>query len=84
MTAKPMKVGPFTVHGLNVEQGLELIRLSQGDDPQAFQNAMILNCVQKNGKPVNNESFAEMVPHFKELVEAAYEMNGFRKDKADG
>jgi len=75
-----MTIGPFTVHELNVEQGLQLVQLAQENEAGEFQVKLLLSCIKKDGNAINNESFAELFPHYRELMEAAYKLNGFLSD----
>lgn len=77
---KSKSVGPFTVHELNVEEGLGLVSLASEGNKE-FQTALLLATVKCNGEPINNRSFKELMPHFSAVVEAAMELNGFLKDK---
>lgn len=72
------QVGPFMVKSLNVEDGLDLVAMAQSADPSEFQKAVILRCVTKDGKPINEFPFSEVLPHLSKLVEEAFELNGFR------
>ena len=70
-------VGPFTIHKLNVREGLRLVSLA-ADKDGAFQTELLLACVKRDGADVAESDFADFMPHLKELVEAAMALNGFR------
>lgn len=76
------EVGPFVVKTLTVDEGLDLMVLV-GQDDQAFNKQLLLRTVSREGKPINGESFSEVVPHLAGLINAAMELNGFRTSADD-
>lgn len=76
------QVGPFVVKTLTVDEGLDLMLLI-GNDDQAFNKQLLLRTVSRDGNPINNESFSEIVPLLADLINAAMELNGFRTSADD-
>jgi len=69
------QVGPFVVTALNVDQGLNILRLLTSDTSE-FQKQLLLQTVSLNGQPVAGESMATVIPHMGELIKVAMELNG--------
>jgi hypothetical protein len=72
-----IKVGPFTVRGLTVGEGLPLLALAQKEDKGDFQNALLMATVSKDGKSIAGESFGELIPLLGEIIKASMMLNGF-------
>ncbi len=74
-------VGPYQVKALTVREGLKLMasasKVDGGNSTDDLQTELILACVSKDGQPVGDGDFGEMVPHLAELVTTAVELNGF-------
>lgn len=81
---KTKAIGPFLVTELTVDKGLDLMSTARLDGPEAVQKELVLRCVTKDGTPVSELSFSEFMPFMRELVDAAFEINGFgQSEKAD-
>lgn len=75
------QVGPYEVKSVTVETGLTLLMLASDENKTAeFNTRLILASVTRDGQPINSSNFADVMPYLNELVSAAMEVNGFRKD----
>jgi len=80
---KQIEVGPFTVHALTAGEGFDLLPLVGSNDGAAFQKALLLKSVKKDGASVESISFAEIIPHMGKLMEVAMDLNGFRGEPTE-
>jgi hypothetical protein len=77
--SKTKQIGPYVVKTLNVREGLHLLSLATEDYANELQTELILAAVSRDGNPIGDEDFSEMLPFMAELVGAAAELNGFSK-----
>jgi hypothetical protein len=72
------EVGPYVVRALNVREGLKLLADAADGAGGMLQMDLLLACTTKDGKPIDDGSFGELLPHMPKLVEAAVALNGFQ------
>lgn len=77
--SKTKQIGPYVVKTLNVRDGLHLLMLATDDTKNELQTELILSAVTRDGNPIGDDDFSEMLPYMAELVGAAAELNGFVK-----
>ncbi len=70
-----INIGPYTVTGLTVGQGFNLLPLLS-ENPAEFQKQLVLQTVSLNGQPITNESMAQLIPYLGDLIKASMKVNG--------
>ena len=70
------EIGPFAVRELTVGEGLPLLKIMT-EDTNKFQNELVLACTTKDGKPVKELPFSELIPHMGDIIVEAMRINGF-------
>lgn len=72
-----VKVGPFEIINLTVSEGLHLLSLAN-DENRRFQSELLIACVRKDGKKIDDLNMSEFMPHMGKVVSKAMELNGFK------